>query len=102
MIRRPPRSTLFPYTTLFRSRRPVRQLSVDAVERLQLARDAHIPLGQVEAARHVAVHPCEKLLADQFQSVRHLLEQDRGVELQPSQPLERKPIGTRQVPPQTG
>src|SRR2546422_6399740 len=25
MIRRPPRSTLFPYTTLFRSRRPERQ-----------------------------------------------------------------------------
>src|SRR3712207_8929243 len=25
MIRRPPRSTLFPYTTLFRSRRPVEQ-----------------------------------------------------------------------------
>src|SRR3989442_9738759 len=25
MIRRPPRSTLFPYTTLFRSRRPVRR-----------------------------------------------------------------------------
>src|SRR2546425_9234273 len=25
MIRRPPRSTLFPYTTLFRSRRPRRQ-----------------------------------------------------------------------------
>src|SRR5688572_32491251 len=25
MIRRPPRSTLFPYTTLFRSRRPGRQ-----------------------------------------------------------------------------
>src|SRR2546429_10029002 len=25
MIRRPPRSTLFPYTTLFRSARPVRQ-----------------------------------------------------------------------------
>src|SRR2546430_13280233 len=24
MIRRPPRSTLFPYTTLFRSRRPVK------------------------------------------------------------------------------
>src|SRR3712207_8131770 len=35
MIRRPPRSTLFPYTTLFRSRRPpepgsVRQLGVGA------------------------------------------------------------------------
>src|SRR5437879_11292309 len=26
MIRRPPTSTLFPYTTLFRSRRPVRRL----------------------------------------------------------------------------
>src|SRR3712207_7371489 len=25
MMRRPPRSTLFPYTTLFRSHRPVRQ-----------------------------------------------------------------------------
>src|SRR3712207_6944060 len=25
MIQRPPRSTLFPYTTLFRSRRPVRR-----------------------------------------------------------------------------
>src|SRR5256886_13632374 len=25
MIRRPPRSTLFPYTTLFRSRRPARR-----------------------------------------------------------------------------
>src|SRR5260221_13448261 len=27
MIRRPPRSTLFPYTTLFRSRRPARRNS---------------------------------------------------------------------------
>src|SRR3712207_7625120 len=27
MIRRPPRSTLFPYTTLFRSRRPIRRRS---------------------------------------------------------------------------
>src|SRR2546430_3769258 len=26
MIRRPPRSTLFPYTTLFRSRYPIRQV----------------------------------------------------------------------------
>src|SRR5258705_8306082 len=28
MIRRPPRSTLFPYTTLFRSRRPVVDVEV--------------------------------------------------------------------------
>src|SRR3712207_6936330 len=33
MIRRPPRSTLFPYTTLFRSRRAVAQLRGDLVRR---------------------------------------------------------------------
>src|SRR5258705_5336961 len=32
MIRRPPRSTLFPYTTLFRSRYEVSQLGVEIVE----------------------------------------------------------------------
>src|SRR5947209_11812938 len=61
MIRRPPRSTLFPYTTLFRSevvsseRKPTRaekgqdylsqhitQLSAAALESAQLPHDAHI------------------------------------------------------------
>src|SRR5687768_17907304 len=32
MIRRPPRSTLFPYTTLFRSRRAVGQQNREVVE----------------------------------------------------------------------
>src|SRR3712207_6987512 len=48
MIRRPPRSTLFPYTTLFRSRRPrrvgVRLRSAhlgDGVARACLRRDGH-------------------------------------------------------------
>src|SRR6266540_6929851 len=31
MIRRPPRSTLFPYTTLFRSRRPAGRLAATTV-----------------------------------------------------------------------
>src|SRR2546426_8802109 len=31
MIRRPPRSTLFPYTTLFRSRLPNRQIEIQPV-----------------------------------------------------------------------
>src|SRR5256885_8392307 len=37
MIRRPPRSTLFPYTTLFRSRRTLRgrALAEDRLERIQ-------------------------------------------------------------------
>src|SRR2546422_4199508 len=34
MIRRPPRSTLFPYTTLFRSN--ARHIDVDAFDRLRL------------------------------------------------------------------
>src|SRR3712207_8824649 len=54
MIRRPPRSTLFPYTTLFRSRResaaPRRRHSCDAeharrVRRLHPARDAEVGEG---------------------------------------------------------
>src|SRR3712207_9071408 len=48
MIRRPPRSTLFPYTTLFRSR-AVRVLwwGVDRVETQRLARGCvdHVVLG---------------------------------------------------------
>src|SRR2546425_4652754 len=45
MIRRPPRSTLFPYTTLFRS--------------LHRARHAH-----GETLLHVAVHPMGETLRD--------------------------------------
>src|SRR2546430_9620286 len=37
MIRRPPRSTLFPYTTLFRS---VRAMALSIFEEWRLARDA--------------------------------------------------------------
>src|SRR2546425_5113225 len=38
MIRRPPRSTLFPYTTLFRSRRPVRARAGRRVTQMHYAR----------------------------------------------------------------
>src|SRR3712207_7425282 len=46
MIRRPPRSTLFPYTTLFRSRRPLGGL----VRRHERGHAAAVPLptGDVE------------------------------------------------------
>src|SRR2546427_7220514 len=37
MIRRPPRSTLFPYTTLFRSHFPIRAVAATAVFVLSLA-----------------------------------------------------------------
>src|SRR2546422_6480303 len=42
MIRRPPRSTLFPYTTLFRSRRPHREgVGRHDVAHRELARQLH-------------------------------------------------------------
>src|SRR5438132_3900977 len=40
MIRRPPRSTLFPYTTLFRSLRALQRVGVDAAGQ-HLARRGH-------------------------------------------------------------
>src|SRR3712207_6914748 len=47
MIRRPPRSTLFPYTTLFRSPMPV-----TITQRLVLSfADALVPLAEVDPAR---------------------------------------------------
>src|SRR2546429_5640805 len=40
MIRRPPRSTLFPYTTLFRSPAPVAGPAAEGRDRAQRAHDA--------------------------------------------------------------
>src|SRR5687768_18202694 len=55
MIRRPPRSTLFPYTTLFRSRREVlegeRRVVAEVIEkekeRVWIARQPHLRGGQL-------------------------------------------------------
>src|SRR5689334_24539766 len=63
MIRRPPRSTLFPYTTLFRSSRKehVAVLHADLLERLEAvgresgAHDAHV--------LHAAFRQCREHLA---------------------------------------
>src|SRR2546427_4603326 len=58
MIRRPPRSTLFPYTTLFRSRhavgarqRPDHGLDVAALRRVALA-EVPIAVGGLVRAKH--------------------------------------------------
>src|SRR5256885_9515082 len=59
MIRRPPRSTLFPYTTLFRSRQRPRymvaavleQAEQGATERLAPARAAQLPAPPTSAGR---------------------------------------------------
>src|SRR3712207_8831690 len=60
MIRRPPRSTLFPYTTLFRSDREVRGVGVVGRHTLQLAApvvlalvlDGRVPPRDEQHARH--------------------------------------------------
>src|SRR5256885_4045092 len=49
MIRRPPRSTLFPYTTLFRSKRPSHEDRREPLELLRLRR--HQRVARVPALR---------------------------------------------------
>src|SRR2546422_6820471 len=56
MIRRPPRSTLFPYTTLFRSRCPgpgdsARAVEVLAVMRRELAKYRDLRVAQADGFR---------------------------------------------------
>src|SRR5262245_62282799 len=52
MIRRPPRSTLFPYTTLFRSRRPIRDRHQHAARRRVGDRGLH-RVGNLAAAGRI-------------------------------------------------
>src|SRR3712207_7982979 len=70
MIRRPPRSTLFPYTTLFRSRDELRQSERRAVHD-RSARTAPCPrVRGLPRARRVRRHPA----ADQARSEEHTSE----------------------------
>src|SRR2546430_11544550 len=64
MIRRPPRSTLFPYTTLFRSGPRKRRLEPDLRERVEddlAARPAQAALG-VEGQRVDGLHELARRL----------------------------------------
>src|SRR5687767_15491477 len=79
MIRRPPRSTLFPYTTLFRSevaeRRPLRPDDLAEVDDLLLdVGDVAHDLGRVLAL--------EDLLLDALELVAHLRSEEHTSELQ--------------------
>src|SRR3989449_6777168 len=47
MIRRPPRSTLFPYTTLFRSQQRDREVEREVAVRALEEREARVPAMQV-------------------------------------------------------
>src|SRR5689334_22264171 len=92
MIRRPPRSTLFPYTTLFRSSRKehVAVLHADLLERLEAVgresgtHDAHV--------LHAAFRQCREHLA------RIRLEPSRAAEAR----LERDAPGVAREPEALG
>src|SRR3989441_13067470 len=62
MIRRPPRSTLFPYTTLFRSSRPGRILHGDPVQHETVKIACASPVGRGCAEADLLQTPVERPL----------------------------------------
>src|SRR3712207_7337646 len=69
MIRRPPRSTLFPYTTLFRSREAVEPAG-DAVVEARAEIDHHVAAvhGEVRLVGPVHAEHAEKLRSEEHTS----------------------------------
>src|SRR5258707_11942913 len=84
MIRRPPRSTLFPYTTLFRSqsvaaanarcRKPVRAANLRTTPR---SSDTHPGLHQSARARYRSEEHTSELQSRQYLVCRLLLEKKK-------------------------
>src|SRR2546430_6303970 len=72
MIRRPPRSTLFPYTTLFRSHDEERQAEPEAVEQVVPVRRAHHDHRVV--AHHARERHRRQLALDGMRSEEHTSE----------------------------
>src|SRR2546430_12445355 len=72
MIRRPPRSTLFPYTTLFRSHRILQDLRIDGIEPGERLVQ-HEELGLVQDGRdelHLLLHALRELVHADRKSTR--------------------------------
>src|SRR5256885_7199126 len=67
MIRRPPRSTLFPYTTLFRSEqaREIKALGLPVLDQLALVEHLHLPDHFVELAIAELGHELAHFLGDE-------------------------------------
>src|SRR3989475_11083056 len=74
MIRRPPRSTLFPYTTLFRSERVggARRLVGEAEAELVEERHAKTPAQQWQRGREVVAGRWEAVHEEQVRSLTFL------------------------------
>src|SRR3712207_7544238 len=58
MIRRPPRSTLFPYTTLFRSERSKRRLQSSQTVATHAATTSHGPIALSGRSPSVRIRTC--------------------------------------------
>src|SRR2546427_12802721 len=76
MIRRPPRSTLFPYTTLFRSHAPPLFPQVVGGER-QAGGRVDVPEHEVRRARHERAVERRRLLDELYQRVEETARFDR-------------------------
>src|SRR3712207_6903695 len=97
MIRRPPRSTLFPYTTLFRSRPQGRQQLLgigfhgcDAVPRKELRKQPEHDLAILEHVGHAGRRPrvrseehTSELQSRQYLVCRLLLEKKNSIHSYP-------------------
>src|SRR2546427_1858573 len=73
MIRRPPRSTLFPYTTLFRSLdEPLSECAGGSLQRLPAQIGLH--LGELALRREQLVHAGEEVRRGHVRSEEHTSE----------------------------
>src|SRR3712207_9351216 len=99
MIRRPPRSTLFPYTTLFRSLlREGEGLAVEALEKLHFADDPELLAVGVVGERLDHVRPRVDELAVELRNLLGMLEnylrhEGSGLEVAPALQLEQVALG---------
>src|SRR5258705_1599394 len=77
MIRRPPRSTLFPYTTLFRSRKQTPDHRPRDRRRHRFLHHQEVTLGAIELVgpdlRAGLVQPRSEEHTSELQSLRHLV-----------------------------
>src|SRR5258705_954832 len=85
MIRRPPRSTLFPYTTLFRSRTPFRG-DIFILNAEEIGASSRACCYRMEALRHGFLEPRSEEHTSELQSLRHLvcrllLEKKKNIEI---------------------
>src|SRR5258708_18869448 len=98
MIRRPPRSTLFPYTTLFRSAALHRGARADALEPGDHARQLH-QVGELEVQREAqpgVVHDVADGVVRSEEHTSELQSPDHLVcrlllEIKKSRPVTRRP-----------